>query len=124
MALVGQRNRFKAYRNASILETAGECIESFRAFDFPAHEVLAFIAFRRHDQALLAIVHAEGTNLAAGIDLLHAEKIGREALPIRRSRGTDAYISERCECHCTYPWSAAAIVWRRQSVARAVQFVP
>jgi transposase len=85
-ALVGKRCGFAFHGNAGSFEAAGKRVECHSIGDFPAEDLGAGFDGAVDKQALLAIVHAEGTHRAGAIHGLHADRRCGERSPVVKVR--------------------------------------
>src|SRR3954451_553630 len=76
-----------------------ELVERLGALDLPAVKGRAFALLGLHDDALLAVVHAEGQRVAAAVDELKAEKPGRVGAPVLELSGADPDIAKGLQIH-------------------------
>ncbi len=123
---IGERNQFghmplvgERARSARHLQRrdppAGRRADQARRSTEPSHPTTASPASAAavDDQALLAIVHAEGARLAAAVDLLHAEQPGRHLAPLVDLGRIDPDIAERGDFHRHPPEGIASAALRR-----------
>ena len=68
--LVGERAGAARHLHAGLFEPRGKSVDGGGVRDLPAEKADALAAVRDHDDALLAVVHAEGEVAAAFIDEL------------------------------------------------------
>src|ERR1051326_347203 len=94
-ALVGQRAAAARNLDPCAFEMRRQCIECSRVGDFPAEERDALAAVGIDDDALLAVVHAEGERVARFVDALQAEEPAAVARPIVQILGADPDITQR-----------------------------
>ena len=76
MALVGERTRSMRHFDSRVFEMRGKAIERCGIGHFPAEKPDPFAAVGIDDDALLAVVHAEGKRRARFVDALQAEQAG------------------------------------------------
>jgi hypothetical protein len=98
-ALVGQRARAALDRHAGLFEPRGDGVERRGIRHLPAEEAQAFAAIGIDDDALLAVVHAEGEPARALVDALQAEQPAAVAAPVAQILGADPDISKRLGGH-------------------------
>jgi hypothetical protein len=80
--LVRHGSRFTPDRDASRLQPCSQCVESRRVGDLLTEKLLSVGKAAVEDEALLAIVHAEGPHGAATINRLEAKLAACKARPI------------------------------------------
>ena len=92
--LVGQRAGAVRDFDPAVVQMRGERIERRRIGDLPAEKADAFAAVGVDNDALLAVVHAEGERRARFVDALQAEKARAVARPIAQILGANADITQ------------------------------
>ncbi len=76
------------------IEMRRKGFERGRVVDLEAEEAGAFAAVGIDDEALLAVIHAQGQAGAGLVDKLHAEQPRRVLLPVRKVCGAHTDVSE------------------------------
>src|SRR5262245_27923439 len=97
--LIRLRPRAARHRDLALFEPCGERIERRTVGHFPAKEADALTAVRIHDDALLAVVHAERQARAAPVDALQAEQAGAVPAPVVERLGANADVSQSLDAH-------------------------
>ncbi len=91
---LGERTAAARDRDAGPFESGRKRIQRRRIRHFPAEECRAAIGVGIHDDALLAVIHAQREHAARLVDELHAEKTRRVGRPVFQIPGADADIAE------------------------------
>ena len=97
--LVGERAGAARHRDAGLLKPPGDGIEGRRIRHLPAEEAQPFAAIRIDDDALLAVVHAEGHRARALVDALQPEHPAAVGAPVAQILGADSEITQRLGGH-------------------------
>ena len=80
--LVGNRRGFPPHRHAALFQTRRQRIEGRSVRDLPAEKTLSIRQAAVSDEALLAVIHAEGTDGAAAINRLEPKLAGSKTGPV------------------------------------------
>ena len=92
--LVGERAGAAGDFDTAVVQMRREGVERRRVGGFPAEKADAFAAICIDDDALLAVVHAEGERGARFVDALQAEKAAAIARPVAQILGAYADIAQ------------------------------
>ncbi len=101
--LIGQAAGSRRTATPAASSRGAERVERGGVRDLEAEIALAVGQRAVDDQALLAVVHAEGAAGVAALDHLHAEPVGGEIGPVGQVGRADADIAEGADGHCLGP---------------------
>ena len=94
VAFVGQRAGAARHLDLVFLQMRRDGVERRRIGDLPAEKADALAAVGGDDDALLAVVHAEGERRARLVDALQAEQARAVARPVGQILGAHADIAQ------------------------------
>ena len=97
--LVGEAARLARYRDAVVLQPAGQAIEVAGRLRLPAEKAESVAVCCGDHEALLAVVHAERARGFRAVGFLHAEQLRGERAPVVELARLDADIAERLQFH-------------------------
>src|SRR5579871_2446581 len=98
-ALVRERAAFALHGDARLLQPSRQRIQRGGVFNLPSKILSPVRQGAVEHQALLAIIHAEGTRSTAAIDRFHAEAASGQRCPIVEPGRADAEITECPDFH-------------------------
>src|SRR4029077_9374401 len=102
------------------LQVRRDGVERGRVGDLPAEKPDALAAVGRDDDALLAVVHAEGERRARLVDALQAEQARAVARPVGQILGAHADIAQSLRTHGSHdvPRAIVAIILHRWHIPK------